>query len=120
MTKHDFLALLAESYEFYGRSWADEATLYANLRLNTPEEQTRWDQQARSLIPRLLKRGMIERIPCPNTRDKTVEACGRPHIALTALGRAQLEAWDQLGCDAHTHTGQCHAPDRDFNFRKAG
>ncbi|HUO04645.1 MAG TPA: hypothetical protein VMU16_05555 [Candidatus Binataceae bacterium] len=120
MTKHEFLALLAESHEFYGQ-WTDDRTLYASLRLNTPRGQARWDQQARSLMPRLLKRGLIERVPCPETGKRTPQrSCGKQHTALTALGRAQLEAWNKLGCDAHTHVGNCHAPESEFKFDKVG
>ena len=113
VTKHDFLAFLAASRDNY-RNWPDLPTLYADLRLNTPEGQARWDQQARALISRMLTKGLIQRIPCPGG----TRGCGNPHLALTKLGEAQLETWNEMGCEAHTHVAHCQAPDRDFGFKK--
>jgi hypothetical protein len=36
--------------------------------------------------------------------------CGQSHIALTALGFAQLNTWNELACEAHTRVKSCHAP----------
>lgn len=116
MTKHEFLAFLAEAHDFFG-VWPPPTTLYMNLRENTPPRQARWDQQARPLIARMVKRGLLEWIPCPEARKpKPLNTCGKPHLALTALGKAQLDAWNQLGCDAHTHTRHCHARKRRFKL----
>ncbi len=120
MTKHDFLYFLWEAREHYG-CWPDKTTLYADLRINTPDGQARWDQQVRALIPRLVKRGLISWIPCiqANKRVPTgSKRCGKPHLALTKLGEAQLETWNEMGCDAHTHTANCHASEREFGFAK--
>jgi hypothetical protein len=35
---------------------------------------------------------------------------------LTKLGEAQLETWNEMGCDAHTHVANCHAPELDVEF----
>jgi hypothetical protein len=120
VTKHDFLYFLSEARKFYG-SWPDPTTLYENLRINTPEGQARWDQQVRALIPRLLKRGLICWMPCEEV-TKRVRAgskrCGKPHLALTKLGEVQLATWNEMGCEAHTHTANCHASEREFDFQK--
>ncbi len=116
MTQHDFLFFLSEAHRFYG-TWPDAQTLYENLRLNTPKGQARWDQQVRALIPRLLKRGLIRWMPCDG---KSESACGKPHLVMTNLGRAQLETWNEMGCEAHTHTASCHANEREFNFKNHG
>ena len=119
MTKHDFLAFLSGARAHYG-AWPDKATLYADLRSNTPEGQARWDQQVRALIPRLLKRGLICEIPCRKATKGRPGGCGKPHLALTKLGEAQLETWNEMGCDAHTHTANCHASEREFDFPDKG
>jgi hypothetical protein len=113
VTKHEFLVFLDASRDHY-KGWPDPPTLYADLRLNTPEGQVRWDQQARALIVRMLKKGLIQKIPCPGG----AKGCGKPHLAMTKLGEAQLEVWNEMGCDAHTHVGNCHAPDLDVEFNK--
>ena len=119
VTNHEFLVFLDASHDHYGE-WPHSQILYADLRLNTPEGQTRWDQQARALIVRMLKKGLIQKIPCPAGAKKRPGACGKPHLALTKLGEAQLEAWNEMGCDAHTHVDNCHAPDLNVDFNKAG
>jgi hypothetical protein len=119
VTNHEFLVFLDASRDHY-RAWPDTPTLYADLRLNTPEGQARWDQQARALIVRMLKKGLIQKIPCPSGRKKIAGACGKTHLALTKLGEAQLEAWNEMGCEAHTHVENCHAPDLDVEFNKVG
>jgi hypothetical protein len=113
VTNHEFLLFLDASREHYG-VWPDTQTLYADLRLNTPEGQVRWDQQARALIVRMLKKGLIRKFPCSGG----VKGCGKPHLGLTKLGEAQLETWNEMGCDAHTHVGNCHAPDLEVEFDK--
>jgi hypothetical protein len=118
VTNHEFLVFLDASHDHY-KAWPDPETLYADLRLNTPEGQARWDQQARALIVRMLKKGLIRKIPCPGA-PKRVKGCGKPHLALTKLGEAQLEAWNEMGCEVHTHVGNCHAPDLDVEFNKVG
>lgn len=116
MTKHEFLAFLDAAHEFFG-TWPPAPTLYLNLRENTPAGQARWDQQARPLIARMLKRGLLEWLPCPEARRKNpVNPCGKAHLALTALGKAQLDTWNHLGCDAHTHSGHCHVRGRRFKL----
>ena len=116
MTKHEFLAFLDAAHDFFG-AWPPPPTLYLNLRENTPPGQARWDQQARPLIARMLKRGLLEWVPCPEARKKhPANPCGKPHLALTALGKAQLDAWNELGCDAHTHSGHCHVRRRRFKL----
>lgn len=117
VTKHEFLAFLEDSHDHYG-AWPDPETLYADLRLNTPEGQARWDQQARALILRMLKKGLIEKIPCAQATKGRAGGCGKPHLALTVLGKAQLDVWDDMGCEVHTHVANCHAPDLDFEFKK--
>jgi hypothetical protein len=122
VTKHEFLAFLSAAREFYG-AWPNPETLYENLRLNTPEGQTRWDQQVRALIPRLVKRGLICWIPCEKAvkaKRGAVQRCGKRHLALTKLGETQLETWNEMGCEAHTHTANCHASEREFEFPKKG
>lgn len=114
MTKHEFLAFVAAARDFYG-VWPDEYGLYANLRENTPKGQARWDQQARAVIARMLKRGLIEWVCCPGP-SVGAKPCENQHLALTALGAAQLETWNRMGCDAHTHSRQCHAPRRRFKL----
>lgn len=116
VTNHEFLVFLAASHEHYG-AWPDPQTLYAYLRLNTPEGQVRWDQQARALIVRMLKKGLIRKIPCAEATSRP-GGCGKAHLALTKLGEAQLETWNEMGCDAHTHVGNCHAPDLDVEFER--
>jgi hypothetical protein len=59
MTKHEFLAFLNAARDFFG-TWPPPPTLYLNLRENTPSGQARLDQQARPLIARMLKRGLLE------------------------------------------------------------
>jgi hypothetical protein len=117
VTKHEFLLFLAESHGHYG-AWPDPETFYADLRSNTPEGQVRWDQQARALVARMLRKGLIRKIPCAEATKGRPGGCGKPHLALTALGTAQLDTWNEMGCDAHTHVANCHAPDRDFEFKK--
>ena len=116
VTKHEFLVFLAQSRDHY-KAWPDPETFYADLRFNTPEGQVRWDQQARALIVRMLKKGLIEKIPCAEA-SKGRGKCGKPHMALTKLGEAQLETWNEMGCDSHTHVANCHAPDLDVEFNK--
>jgi len=118
VTKHDFLSFLSEAYKFYG-TWPDTQTLYKNLRLNTPKGQARWDRQLSSLMPRLLKTGLVCWLPCDGAA-KGKSACGKPHLVLTDLGQIQLKTWDELGCDAHTHTANCHALEREFDFENHG
>ena len=89
MTKHEFLVFLAQSRAHY-RAWPDPETFYADLRYNTPDGEARWDQQARALIVRMLKKGFIEKIPCAEATKGRSGGCGKPHLALTALGKAQL------------------------------
>jgi hypothetical protein len=117
VTKHEFLVFLAESFDHYGE-WPAPELFYADLRFNTPEGQVRWDQQARALIVRMLKKGLIEKIPCAGAKKGRPEACKKPHLALTVLGRAQLDVWNDMGCDSHTHVANCHAADREFEFDK--
>ncbi len=117
VTNHEFLVFLDASRDHYG-AWPDPETLYADLRLNTSEGQVRWDQQARALIVRMLKKGLIRKIPCAEATKSRPGGCGKPHLALTKLGEAQLEAWNEMGCDAHTHVANCHAPDLDVEFNK--
>ena len=64
MTNHDFLYFLAAARDFFGL-WPDRFHLYLNLRENTPKGQTRWDQQARAVMSRMLRRGLIEWVDCP-------------------------------------------------------
>ena len=33
-------------------------------------------------------------------------------------GRTRKNTWNEMGCDAHTHTANCHAPDLDFEFNR--
>jgi hypothetical protein len=116
MTKHEFLAFIDEAHGYYG-AWPHPSVLYLNLRENTPPGQARWDQQARPLIARMLKRGLLEWLPCPEARKKNpINPCGKPHLALTTLGKAQLDAWNELGCDAHTHSRRCHVNRRRFKI----
>lgn len=114
MTNHDFLFFLSEARAFFG-VWPDEPELYFNLRENTPKGQVRWDQQARAVMSRMLKRGLIEWIQCPGS-SMGFEPCGKRHLALTALGQAQLETWNRLGCAAHTRSARCHARKRRFKL----
>jgi hypothetical protein len=120
VTKHDFLYFLSEARKFY-RGWPDATTLYENLRINTPDGQARWDQQVRALIPRLLKRGLICWMSCEGATKRAPagsRSCGKLHLALTKLGEVQLQTWNEMGCDAHTHTANCHASVREFDFHK--
>ena len=116
VTNHDFLYFLSAARDFFGL-WPDRVLLYFNLRENTPKGQTRWDQQARAVIGRMLKRGLIEWIDCPGPVLGT-PACGKPHLALTTLGQAQLSTWNRLGCGSHTHSANCHAKRRKFGKLK--
>jgi hypothetical protein len=117
VTNHDFLYFLSAARDFFGL-WPDKVHLYFNLRENTPKGQTRWDQQARAVIGRMLKRGLIEWVDCPGPELGT-PACGKPHLALTTLGQAHLSTWNRLGCSSHTHSSNCHAKRRKFRkFKK--
>jgi hypothetical protein len=66
----------------------------------------------------MLKKGLIEKIPCAEATKARTGRCGKAHLALTKLGEAQLETWNEMGCDAHTHVANCHAPDLDVGFGK--
>src|SRR5215472_12179351 len=115
VTNHDFLYFLAAARDFFGL-WPDRVHLYFNLRENTPKGQTRWDQQARAVISRMLKRGLIEWVACPGP-VLGKPACGKPHLALTTLGQAQLSSWNRLGCGSHTHSSACHAQRRKYRIK---
>ena len=117
VTNHDFLAFLAGARDFFGL-WPDEIQLYFNLRENTPKAQTRWDQQARAVISRMLKRGLIEWVGCPGPA-LGFEPCEGRHLALTVLGQAQLSTWNRLGCGTHTHSANCHARKRRFKLSES-
>ncbi len=116
MTNHDFLVFLAGARDFFG-VWPDELQLYFNLRENTPKGQTRWDQQARAVMGRMLKRGLIEWVDCPGP-VLGFKPCEKRHLALTTLGQAQLSSWNRLGCGSHTHSRNCHARKRRFDIAK--
>jgi hypothetical protein len=111
VTNHDFLFFLHESFEHYG-GWPHPRVIAIDLRANTPRGQAPWDRQARPIMARMLKKGLIEKIPCRRAGDGGVQRCGQPHIALTELGFAQLKTWNELGCEAHTHVKSCHASRR--------
>ena len=123
MTVHEFVELLSESYEFYG-GWPGRAILNANLKMNTPAGQSRWDHQACSMLPRLVKNRLIRWIECPRATAQGAQlpavthdhACGEPHLELTAFGKAQLQVWNDEGCSVHRYGLRCHAPECLFKF----
>jgi len=117
VTNHDFLYFLAAARDFFG-IWPDRIHLYLNLRENTPKGQTRWDQQARAVIGRMLKRGLVEWVDCQGPVLGN-PACGKPHLGLTALGQAQLSTWNRLGCSSHTHSSNCHAKRRRYRIKES-
>jgi hypothetical protein len=120
VTNHEFLAYLAGAFEHYG-SWPHPREISFDLRANTPNGQAPWDRQSRPIMARMLKKGIVAKVPCRRRQkagNLAVERCGQPHIALTELGWAQLRTWDELGCDTHTHVRSCHAPESEFEFEE--
>ena len=37
---------------------------------------------------------------------------------LNRVGQGAVECLNNMGCDAHTHVANCHAPDLDVEFNK--
>jgi hypothetical protein len=120
VTNHEFLAYLAGAFEHYS-GWPHPRVIAIDLRANTPAGQAPWDRQARAIMARMLKKGIIAKVPCRGARRRGRPAsgrCGQMHISLTDLGWAQLKTWDELGCRAHTHVGRCHAPESELEFEE--
>src|SRR5262249_22302372 len=120
MTNHEFLFFLNAAYEYY-EAWPHPRVLAVDLRANTPDDQAPWDRQARPIMARMLRKGLIAKVPCRAAHKGNangLQKCGQMHIAMTELGFAQLKAWNELGCEAHSHSGHCHASESDLEFTR--
>jgi hypothetical protein len=94
MTRHEFLTYLWAAERQTGGPLHLEC-VRADLKLNTPAGQrTGWERELDPLLPWCAKRGWTSISRCTE--------CGRKCIAVTSLGKSQLELWNELGCGTNS------------------